>query len=121
MLRRDHQIQTQTHQLADACLVALSFWAAYLLRADANLSVWLRFEPIPPDAFSNINTLLLAFALIPITPLILESQGFYKRQILGPRSDILWPLLKGWCWWDTPCTSTCRAGFRSCSASSVSR
>ena len=95
MLRRDHQIQTQTHQLADACFVALSFWAAYLLRGSASLSVWLKFDPIPPDAFSNINTLLLAFALIPITPLILESQGFYKRQILGPRSDILWPLLKG--------------------------
>ena len=95
MLRRDRQIRTQIHQLADACLVALSFWTAYLLRANADITVWLKLDPIPPDAFNNINTILLAFALIPITPLILESQGFYNRQMLGPRGAILWPLLKG--------------------------
>ena len=38
MLRRDRQIQTQIHQLADACLVALSFWLAYLLRANATIT-----------------------------------------------------------------------------------
>ena len=95
MLRRDHQIRTQIQQLADASLVALSFWAAYLLRANAAITAWLNLDPIPSDAFSNINTILVAFALIPITPLILESQGFYNRQMLGPRGAIVWPLLKG--------------------------
>ena len=57
--------------------------------------VWLKLDPIRADAFNNINTVLLAFALIPITPLILESQGFYNRPMLGPRGDFLWPLLKG--------------------------
>ncbi len=95
MLRRDHQIRTQIQQLADASLVALSFWAAYLLRANASITNWLHLDPIPSDIFSNINTILVAFVLIPITPLILESQGFYKRQMLGPRGAILWPLLKG--------------------------
>ncbi len=95
MLRRDHQIRTQIQQLADASLVALSFWAAYLLRANSDITAWLNLDPIPSDAFSNINTILVAFALIPITPLILESQGFYNRQMLGPRGAILWPLLKG--------------------------
>jgi exopolysaccharide biosynthesis polyprenyl glycosylphosphotransferase len=95
MLRRDHQIRTQIQQLADACLVALSFWAAYLLRTNTVITAWLNLEPIPPDVFNNINTILVAFALIPITPLILESQGFYNRQMLGPRGSILWPLLKG--------------------------
>jgi exopolysaccharide biosynthesis polyprenyl glycosylphosphotransferase len=95
MLRRDHQIRTQIQQLADASLVALSFWAAYLLRTNTVITAWLNLEPIPPDVFNNINTILVAFALIPITPLILESQGFYNRQMLGPRGSILWPLLKG--------------------------
>jgi exopolysaccharide biosynthesis polyprenyl glycosylphosphotransferase len=95
MLRRDRQIRMQIHQLADACLVALSFWTAYLLRANADITAWLKLDTIPAESFNNINTILLAFALIPITPLILESQGFYKRQILGPRGAILWPLLKG--------------------------
>ncbi len=95
MLRRDRQIRTQINQLADASLVALSFWAAYLLRANPTITAWLRLDPIPPDVFNNINTILLALALIPITPLILESQGFYNRQMIGSRVAILWPLLKG--------------------------
>ena len=95
MLRRDRQIRTQINQLADACLVALSFWMAYLLRANPAITEWLNLDMIPPDAFNNINTILLAFALIPITPLILEAQGFYNRQMLGSRGAILWPLLKG--------------------------
>ena len=61
----------------------------------SSITNWLRLDPIPSDIFSNINTILVAFVLIPITPLILESQGFYKRQMLGPRGAILWPLLKG--------------------------
>ena len=95
MLRRDRQIRTQTSQLADACLVALSFWLAYLLRANPAITAWLKLGTIPQDAFDNINNVLIAFALIPITPLILEGQGFYNRRIFGPRGDILWPLLKG--------------------------
>ena len=95
MLRRDRQIRTQIHQLADACLVALSFWAAYLLRANADITAWLKLDPIPADAFDNINTIMIAFALIPITPLILETQGFYNRQMTGSRGAILWPLFKG--------------------------
>ena len=95
MLRRDRQIRTQTSQLADACLVALSFWLAYLLRANPAITAWLNLGVIPPDSFNNINNVLIAFALIPITPMILEGQGFYNRQIFGPRGDILWPLLQG--------------------------
>ena len=81
--------------MADAILVVLSFWMAYLLRANADITAWLKLDPIPPDTFNSINTLLLAVALIPITPLILESQGFYNRDVLGPRAAVLWPLFKG--------------------------
>jgi exopolysaccharide biosynthesis polyprenyl glycosylphosphotransferase len=95
MLQRDRQIRTQLHQLADACLVALSFWTAYLLRANPSITAWLHLEPIPPDFFSNANTTLFALALIFITPLVFESQGFYNHPALCPRGAFLWPLFKG--------------------------
>src|SRR5208282_193888 len=95
MLRRDRQIRTQINQLADAFLVAVSFWFAFVLRTNADITAWLKLDPIPSDAFNNINTILLALALIPITPLILESQGFYNRPVFCPRHVVLWPLFKG--------------------------
>ena len=93
MLRRDRQIRTQIHQVADACLFAVSFWLAYVLRTNPQIVAWLNLDPLPPDIFSSV--VWLYFALIPAAPLILESQGFYNRPALCPRRDILWPLFKG--------------------------
>ena len=93
MLRRDRQIRTQIHQLADGGLFALSFWAAYVLRANLQIIGWLNLEAILPGAFND--AVLLYFVLIIASPLILESQGFYNRPMLGPRSAVLWPLFKG--------------------------
>ena len=93
MLRRDRQIRTQIHQLTDACLFSVSFWFAYLLRANPQIIAWLKLDAFPPDAFNNV--LWLYAALIPAAPLILESQNFYNRPPLCPRSAIFWPLLRG--------------------------
>ena len=93
MLRRDRQIRTQIHQLADGALFALSFWAAYVLRANPQIIAWMKLEPIQPGAFDEAA--LLYLVLIFASPLILETQGFYDRQMLGPRGTILWPLFKG--------------------------
>ena len=93
MLRRDRQIRTQIHQVADACLFAVSFWMAYALRANPQVNAWLNLDPIPFDIFGSV--VWLYFALIPAAPLILESQGFYSHPVLCPRRDILWPLFKG--------------------------
>jgi len=93
MLRRDRQIRTQIHQLADATLFAASFWLAYLLRTHPHIVTWLNLDALPPDIFNSV--VWLYFALIPAAPLILESQGFYSRPALCPRWDILWPLFKG--------------------------
>jgi exopolysaccharide biosynthesis polyprenyl glycosylphosphotransferase len=93
MLRRDRQIRTQIHQLADGALFALSFWAAYVLRANPQVMAWMNLEPIVPGAFDDAA--LLYLVLIFASPLILETQGFYDRQMLGPRGTILWPLFKG--------------------------
>jgi exopolysaccharide biosynthesis polyprenyl glycosylphosphotransferase len=93
MLRRDRQIRTQIHQLADACLFALSFWLACALRSNPQIMAWLNLDPISPEIFNSVVWLYLP--LIVAAPLILESQGFYSRPILCPRRDVLWPLFKG--------------------------
>jgi len=93
MLRRDRQIRTQIHQLADACLFAVSFWIAFALRADPQVIAWLRLDPIPSDMFNQV--IWLYFALIPAAPLVLESQGFYDHPVMCLRRDIIWPLLRG--------------------------
>jgi FlaA1/EpsC-like NDP-sugar epimerase len=91
MLRRDRQIRTVIHQLADACLFAVAFWVAYALRANPAVIEWLKLEPTSP--FENFAWLYLV--LIPATPLVLESQGFYDHPPLCGRGAILWPLFKG--------------------------
>jgi exopolysaccharide biosynthesis polyprenyl glycosylphosphotransferase len=93
MLQRDNQIRTQIHQVADACLFAVSFWIAYALRLNPQIVEWLNLEVLPPDIFGSVVWLYLA--LIPAAPLILESQGFYSHPVLCPRRDMLWSLLKG--------------------------
>jgi len=93
MLRRDRQIRTQIHQLADACIFAASFWVACLLRANPQIADWLNLGSIPQDAFDKVGWLF--FVLIPAAPLILESQNFYNRPPLCPRAAIFWPLAKG--------------------------
>jgi exopolysaccharide biosynthesis polyprenyl glycosylphosphotransferase len=93
MLRRDRQIRTQIHQLADGTLFALSFLVAYVLRANPQVMAWLKLEPVLPN--TSVNTILLYIVLFLASPLILESQGFYNRQMLGPRGAVLWPLFKG--------------------------
>jgi exopolysaccharide biosynthesis polyprenyl glycosylphosphotransferase len=91
MLKRDRQIRTVKHQLVDASLFAFAFWLAYALRSNPEIIAWLKLEPSSP--FENFAWLYLV--LIPATPLVLESQGFYDHPPLCSRRSILWPLLKG--------------------------
>jgi len=91
MLRRDQQIRTQIHQIADACIFSASFLIAYLLRSDPRIiETFGLTASIPFNDFAK-----LFFVLFPGAPLILEWQGFYNRPPLAPRAAILWPLLRG--------------------------
>ena len=90
MLQRDRKIRRQFHQLLDACLFALGFWVAYRLRASAGIIEFLRLEPIKPfDAYA-----VLYIILIPVAPLVLESQGFYRRPSRVSRRTTAWMLFK---------------------------
>jgi exopolysaccharide biosynthesis polyprenyl glycosylphosphotransferase len=93
MLRRDRQIRMQASQLADAFLVALSFWIAYLLRATPQIANWLGLDPISGNML-NKDAWLIPLAMISAA-FLLESQGFYNRPILCPRHVTLWSLFKG--------------------------
>jgi exopolysaccharide biosynthesis polyprenyl glycosylphosphotransferase len=93
MLRRDRQIRAQINQLADAVLVAVSFYFAFVCCVNPPLSAWFGLGQIPGDAFEKAEWLILP--LMPVAALILESQNFYSRPPLAPRRAIFWPLLKG--------------------------
>ncbi len=91
MLRRDRQMRMQLHQLMDACIFAISFWLAYELRASETIQEWLSIPHIAP--FENFFWHYLV--LIPVSPLVLEAQGFYDRPLIAPRRHTLLQLFKG--------------------------
>lgn len=91
MLRRDRLIRMQVHELLDACLFALSFWLAYLVRSNGRLIDLFRLDEVSPfDAY-----VWLYLVLIPTAPLVLEAQGFYNRPLFCSRGTTAWLLFKG--------------------------
>ena len=93
MLQRDRYIRTQVQQISDACVFAVSFWFAFILRGTPAFYHYLHLDPVGTNAFDQV--VWLYFALVPAAPLVLESQGFYNRPIIGTRTLMFWPLLKG--------------------------
>lgn len=91
MLRRDRQMRMQIHQLMDACIFAVSFWVAYELRASDTIQEWLGVPAIAPFEEFFWHYLIL----IPVSPLVLEAQGFYDRPMIAPRRHTLIQLFKG--------------------------
>jgi exopolysaccharide biosynthesis polyprenyl glycosylphosphotransferase len=91
MLRRDRLIRMQVHELMDACIFAVSFWLAYVVRSDPRVIEFFRLDEVSPfEAY-----VWLYLVLIPAAPLILEAQGFYNRPVLCPRATTAWLLFKG--------------------------
>jgi exopolysaccharide biosynthesis polyprenyl glycosylphosphotransferase len=84
-------MRMQIHQMMDACLFAISFWAAYELRASDFIQELFNQPPIAP--FEKYFWFYLV--LIPVSPIVLEAQGFYDRPLIAPRRHTLWPLFKG--------------------------
>ena len=89
MLRRDKQFLAQILQLKDAAMFALALWLAYQFRAEWFLPY---FEKGEIETFSSFAWLYLV--IIPVTPFILELQGYYKRPIFPPRRETAWMLVK---------------------------
>src|SRR3954453_1212634 len=91
MLRRHRQIRMQLHQLMDACLFALSYWLAFVVRSNPNFMDLFGMDPV--GTFKEHAWLY--FILIPAAPMVLEAQGFYNRPILCSRRTTLGLLFKG--------------------------
>lgn len=91
MLRRDRLIRMQIHEVMDACLFALAFWLAYLLRANQSLIHLLKLPPL--EGFDTYVWLYLV--LIPVAPMVLEAQSFYNRPVFCSRRITAWRLFKG--------------------------
>ncbi len=95
MLQRDHRFRTQVHQLTDACVFAAAYWLAFALRGDQFFSHLFGMDAVMV-ADTDFNKIVWLYLVIfPGAPLVLESQGFYNRTLLGSRSIMLWSLLKG--------------------------
>src|SRR5258705_135887 len=92
MLRRHRQIRMQIHQLMDACLFALSYWLAFLLRSNPDVIDLFGLDPAV-NSFKGYVWLYLI--LIPAAPLVLEAQGFYNRPILCSRRTTVLLLFRG--------------------------
>lgn len=92
MLQRDRQIRTQIQQVADACLFAVSFWLAFSLRGTTFFHDWIGLENIHQDAFEQVAWLI--FVVAAAAPLVLQSQGFYSRQVVSSRQAMFWPLVR---------------------------
>ena len=85
-------MRMQLHQLVDACIFAASFWLAYQFRTSDAYVVWFNTYPVVEPFESFFWFYLLS---IPLSPLVLESQGFYDRPQISLRRATLWPLFKG--------------------------
>jgi exopolysaccharide biosynthesis polyprenyl glycosylphosphotransferase len=98
MLRRDRQLRVQLYQYIDGGIFALGLWLAWLIRYN-----WAKLGPrwlgdwLPMHAFDPIGPFWddyfwLFLVVIPITPLVLESQGFYERPFFSPVRQMAWQL-----------------------------
>jgi exopolysaccharide biosynthesis polyprenyl glycosylphosphotransferase len=93
MLHRDRQIRIQVYQFIDGGLFALGLWLGWLIRYH-----WHGF-PIQGngevDQIRDFGHYFMFFlVVIPMTPLILEWQGYYERAIFSPRRLVFWQLAK---------------------------
>ena len=90
MLRRERQIRAWVQRLLDASLVGIGLWLAHWIREKSGFQVLGGAPHIPP-----FHDFLPLFLILPLTPLLLELQGYYNRPILSSRRQAAWTLLKG--------------------------
>ncbi|HEY6166583.1 MAG TPA: sugar transferase [Verrucomicrobiae bacterium] len=94
MLRRQQQIRTQVHQIADTCVFGVALWVAHRLRvATGDFALWpLLGGYADIEAFSEF--IWLYFIILPFSPLLLDWSGFYRRPLIASRRQTAWPLFK---------------------------
>ncbi len=90
MLLRDRQFRVQVNQFIDGGVFALGLWLAWVIRY-----YWGEFWPGAVDPIGSFTDYFPLFlVVIPMTPLVLEWQGFYERQVFSPVKEMIWQLAK---------------------------
>ncbi len=73
MLRRNIELRTQMGKLMDAALLGFALWMAYLFRSGLGVGLYAKGPQLGP-----FSAYLWFYAFIlPLSPLVLETQGFY--------------------------------------------
>ena len=91
MLLRQRQLLNKVHALIDATLFGAVFWMAHFIRSLPQLDT----EAVI-GGFQKYQWLLLV--VVPLTPPLLELQGFYHRAVLASRRQSLAQILRGSAW-----------------------
>jgi exopolysaccharide biosynthesis polyprenyl glycosylphosphotransferase len=113
MLRRDRQFRVRVHQFVDGGIFALALWLAHVIRYNWTRAPDLIQEAVyhadflrrlMPDYFWGYKVdpiqpfvpdyFWLFLIVIPMTPMVLEWQGFYKRPVFSSVPEMSWQL--GW-------------------------
>ncbi len=90
MLLRDRQFRVQVNQFIDGGVFAVALFLAWAIRF-----YWPLLWPGKVDPIGEFTEYFKLFlVVIPMTPLVLEWQGFYERQVFTPVQEVVWPLLK---------------------------
>ena len=91
MLRRQREIRAQVQKLLDMALFGLALWFAHFLRAN-----WVRISVLggTPDIVPFTEFAWVLLASIFVAPIVLSSQGFYRRPLLVKRRITAWQLFK---------------------------
>ncbi len=93
MLHRDRQIRIQVYQFIDGGLFALGLWLGWLIRYHWHGLPIAGLDQVDPIRdFGHYFWLFLV--VIPMTPLILDWQGYYERPVFSPRRQEVWQLAK---------------------------
>ncbi|MEO6036223.1 MAG: sugar transferase, partial [Verrucomicrobiota bacterium] len=87
-------MRTQIHQVMDAGIFSIGFWVAHWLRAHFSGMTIFGYNLLAENTTGlppyDWMYLVIGFG----APLVLETQGFYKRSVLAPRHVTAWLLLK---------------------------
>src|SRR5665213_3887311 len=94
MLRRNRQIRIQIFQIIDAGIFALALGLGWLVRYD--------WKGIPIPGFEKADQITgfaaeyawMIVVILPLTPIILDWQGYYERPIYSARRLVFWQLAK---------------------------
>ena len=103
MLRRHRQLRSQVHHWLDVSLFAVALWLAHWIRENVALDEHLGWLPgigfwlerkLSDPILPFYNYIWLYLIVLPLVPIVLERQGFYKRPLFFSRHQTVWALAK---------------------------